>query len=78
LLETFIKLKQHLIRNVVRSMIDDIIRLKEQIEPLNLFSDDVKPFTLGGIGEEVQVNMLGQESTGVPTYNDVMDAFANT
>jgi len=43
-METFVQLKQSQVRNVLRSQVDDILRLREKLEPLNLFSNDVAAF----------------------------------
>ena len=88
LLETFVQLKQYLIRNVVRSQLDDILRLQEQqIEPLELCSDDIAPFNLlqqANQADEQTANYhlkqqsLGVENKPVPSFEDIFAAFGST
>lgn len=67
LFETFMNLKQHQIKNLVRSPIDDIIRLRERIESQQLTEIDTETFTA----------MLLDQEDG-PSMEDVLTAFGST
>jgi len=44
LFETFMNLKQHQVKNLIRSQVDDILRLRERIDPFDLHSTDARPY----------------------------------
>ena len=73
------QLKEHLIRSVVRSPIEDIKLLNERIEPFDLFSDEVAPFISSQHDESAAANFrLGDQKNKIPTFTDVFEAFGST